>query len=373
VFSLHVDTARTWRGGQHQVLLTVLGLRALGHRAALVAHPDGELRKRAAEGHDLFLLAPGHEMDLKAAWQLARLIRRLSPDIVHAHDPHAVAMAAQGIAFLPANPRPPLVAARRVDFRIRRHAFSKWKYRQVSCFICASALVRQVLVAGGLPPDRLVVVHEGIDIDHVQAVPSVDARAEFWLPRDAPVIGNVGALVPHKGQKYLVEAAPLVRREVPDARFVILGDGELAGSLARQIHDLKLEKHVILGGFRPDVLSLMKSFDLFAMPSVTEGLGTAILDAMACGLAVAASRTGGIPEVVVHGETGLLVPPEDPAALARAIVALLSDERLRAMLGQRGRERVRSGFGADRMVRETLTVYERVARPAAAATSAPPS
>ena len=88
MFSLHIDTARTWRGGQNQVLVTVMGLRSLGHRTMLVAHPEGQLRERAQEGLDLFPLVPRTEMDLSAAWRLARVIKRLSPDVVHAHDSH---------------------------------------------------------------------------------------------------------------------------------------------------------------------------------------------------------------------------------------------------------------------------------------------
>src|SRR6476660_5679498 len=103
MFSLHVDTARTWRGGQNQVLLTVNGLREIGERAALVAHPNGELRRRAAEGLDLIPLAPRTEMDLSAGWRLSRVIRRLAPDVVHAHDPHAVAMASLGLSIATAS------------------------------------------------------------------------------------------------------------------------------------------------------------------------------------------------------------------------------------------------------------------------------
>src|SRR5262245_66110718 len=120
MFSLHVDTARTWRGGQNQVLLTVNGLRAIGQRATLVAHPDGELRRRVAEGLDLIPLAPRSEMDLSAAWKFSRLVKRLEPDVIHAHDPHGVAMAALALSLggQPAGP-PALVASRRVDFQLK--------------------------------------------------------------------------------------------------------------------------------------------------------------------------------------------------------------------------------------------------------------
>lgn len=362
MFSLHIDTARTWRGGQNQVLVTVLGLRALGHRTVLVAHPDGVLRRRAAEGLELVPLASRAEMDLRAAWRLSRVLTQLRPEIVHAHDSHAVAMGAVALSMMTARRKPPLVAARRVDFHLRGNAFSRWKYRQVDCFICVSEAIRSMLTADGVPPARAVTVNEGIDLGRVDAAPPADLHEELWLPHDAPIVGNVAALVPHKGQKHLVDAAAIVVQHVPDARFVIAGEGELRGPLERQIRELNLQKHVFLLGFRPDVLSLHKAFDVFVMSSVTEGLGTSLLDAMACGKPIVATTAGGIPEVVEDGGSGLLVPPRDRLALADALTAMLSDSGLRERLGRRGLQIARERFSAERMVQDTLRVYRQVAR-----------
>lgn len=361
MFSLHIDTARTWRGGQNQVLVTVLGLRALGHRTMLVAHPDGVLRERAREGLDLLPLAPRGELDLGAAWRLSRALRRLRPDIVHAHDSHGVAMAATALSMSTAAPKPPLVAARRVDFHLRGNALSRWKYRQVDCFICVSEAIRAMIIADGVPPARVVTVNEGIDLAHVDAAPVAALHEELWLPHHAPIVGNVAALVPHKGQRYLIDAAAAVIRAVPDARFVIAGEGELRQALERQIRELGLHKHVHLLGFRPDVLSLHKAFDVFVLSSVTEGLGTSLLDAMACGKPIAATTAGGIPEVVEHGITGLLVPPRDAATLAETLISLLQDPALRARLGVNGRRAALQRFSSERMVQDTLRVYQRVA------------
>ncbi len=356
MFSLHLDTARSWRGGQNQVLLTVRGLRAIGHRAALVAHPDGELRRRA-EGVDLIPLAPRSEVDLTAAWKLSRVLRRLRPDVLHAHDPHAVAMAATAVSIGTIKPAPPLVAARRVDFHLKANAFSRWKYRQVDCFVAASEAIRRMLVADGVPDARTTTVHEGIDVAHVEAVPAVNVHEAFFLPHGAPVVGNVAALVPHKGQRYLVDAAHLVVQHVPDARFVILGEGELRDHLEHQVREHRLEKHVLLPGFRADVIGCIKAFDLFVMSSVTEGLGTSLLDAMACRRAIVATTAGGIPEVVDDGVTGLLVPPRDAKALADAIVALLRDPARRESMGAAGLARARARFTVERMVEATAAVY----------------
>lgn len=357
MFSLHIDTQRTWRGGQRQVLLTVLGLRERGHRTVLVAHPDGELAARASEGHDLIRLAPRAEVDLHAAWKLSRILRDLRPDIVHAHDPHAVAVAALALSFMTSGKCPGLLASRRVAFHLKANAFSKWKYHQVDCFVAASNAIHHMLEGDGIDPDRIVTVYEGIDVHRLQAEPAANIHAELWLPTHAPIVGAVAALTQEKGHKYLIDAAAAVVREVPDARFVILGEGDLRPALERQIKELHLEKHVFLPGFRADVLSFIKSFDVFVMSSLFEGLGTSLLDAMALTKAIVASDTGGIPEVVAHGETGLLVAPRDSRELANAIATLLKDAPMRERMGKAGLARVNRIFTVDEMVEKTLRVY----------------
>ncbi len=358
--TLHIDTARTWRGGQNQCLLTVKGLRAVGHDTVLVAHPQGELLRRAPQDEWLVPLAPRLEVDFHAAWKLARLVRTLRPRVLHAHDPHGVALAALALAFRQPTPAPVLVASRRVDFRLRTNAFSRYKHRQVARFICASEAIRQLLLRDGFERERVVTVHEGIDLEHVAAAPPVSLHETFWLPQGAPVILNVAALVPHKGQRYLVDAMAQVVRAVPEARLVILGEGELRPSLERQVAELGLERHVLLPGFRRDVLSLMKTCDVFVLSSVMEGLGTSLLDAMACARPIVGTNAGGIPEVVVDGETGHVVPPRDADALAEALIDLLRDDERARRFAAAGFERVRKRFSVERMVAETLAVYESI-------------
>jgi glycosyltransferase involved in cell wall biosynthesis len=307
MFSIHIDTARTWRGGQSQVKYTVLGLRELGHRAALVAHPEGELLRRMSEGLDLVPLAPRSEVDLAAAWRLSRVIRQWRPQVIHAHDPHATAMAALALAIAAPAPRPPLVASRRIEFRIARNSFSRWKYSQVDGF--------------------LAIIHEGVDVDRIAATPARSVHAELFLPTRSPVVGTIGALVPQKAQHTLVEAAALVVRRVPDVRVVILGDGELRGALEEQIRHLHLERHVFLAGFRPDAIELLKDFDVFALSSVHEGMCTSLVDAMAA---------------------------------SKPAVATVKDEPLRRRMGEAGLERARRLFTVARMVRETADAYEQL-------------
>ena len=354
-------------------MYTIMGLRARGDRAFLVAHPEGELLRRMSEGLDLLPLAPSHEVDLAAAWRLSRVVRQLRPDVIHAHDPHAVAMAATALAITSPAPRPVLVAARRVEFRIARNSFSRWKYGQVDCFIANSGAIRDRLVADGIPKHKTTVVNEGVDVDRMARMQPANVHAEFYLPTHAPIVGNVAALVPHKGQHHLVEAAAIVVREIPDVRFVIVGDGELRTSLEEQIRHKHLERHVFLAGFRVDALELTKGFDLFAMSSVSEGMCTALVDAMAASKAAVATTVGGIPEVMVDGETGYLVPPRDHEAMAERIVTLLNDPVRRARMGEAAFARARDHFTVERMVEGTAAVYERLAGRARARGTANPS
>ena len=362
ITSVHIDTAKTWRGGQNQVLQLVTGLESLGHPTWLVAHARGELKRRAQEGLRFVGLTPVSEFDMQAAWQLGRILRDAKPDVIHAHDPMGVALAAMALQMYrpAAGSRPPLVvASRRVDFHLKRHAFSKWKYRHIDVFIAASAVIARILEHDGIAADRIEIVHDGVNLGLIDKQPIVDAHAEFWLPHGAPIVGNVAALAPHKGQKHLVAAARQVIQEVPDARFLIVGEGELQETLERQIRHLGLERHVILTGFRTDALGLIKSFDVFAMSSVTEGLGSAVLEAMAARRAVVATRAGGLPEVIEDGVTGRLVPPHDEAAMASALVDLLGDPARRAAMAAAGRARVEAAFSIERMVEKTIAVYRQ--------------
>jgi glycosyltransferase involved in cell wall biosynthesis len=252
-----------------------------------------------------------------------------------------------------------VVASRRVDFHLKHHAFSRWKYRHVDVFICASRTIAHILEQDGIATGRIEVVHDGVNISAIDKQPTVDAHATFWLPHGALLVGNVAALAPHKGQRYLIDAMHLVVRDLPDARLVILGEGELHDALNDQIANLGLERHVTLAGFRPDALGLMRSLDLFVMSSITEGLGSAILEAMACERPVVGTRAGGIPELITDDETGLLVPPQDEAALAEAMLRLLGDAELARRVAAAGRARVVAEFSIDHLVERTLDAYRR--------------
>jgi glycosyltransferase involved in cell wall biosynthesis len=348
---LHVDSAAGWRGGQNQVLLSAMGMTARGHEVALACRAGGVLEGRAqSAGVDVFAFPFRGDWSPSAALGLARLARGFQPDVVHAHDPHALAAAMVAGA--------PRVASRRVDFAVKGRA-SRWKYARCERVVAVSEAVAAVLHRDGIAPDRVRVVYEGVP----DRRPDPGGRAileSLGVPMTSPVVGTVAALTDHKDHATLLSAAAGVAARVPAARFVIVGDGERKAALVAQAGELGLQDRVVFAGFRTDLDRLVPAFDVFCLSSKMEGLGTSLLDAMCFGRPVVATDAGGIPEAVEDGVTGRVVPVQDPAALAAALVAVLTDPSLRARLGAAGRQRFESRFSADRMVDSTLAVYDEL-------------
>jgi glycosyltransferase involved in cell wall biosynthesis len=363
---LHVNTERTWRGGEQQVLYLLRGLRAAGLEQELLCQPEGVLAARAREqGVEVWLRRMRGEVDLPAALAIARRIRERRFDVVHMHTSHAHTLGVLG-AMLAGRPRPRTVISRRVDFSIHRRPlldFSRQKYTWgVDRILCVSETIRRVLLADGLPAPLLGVVHSGIDLSRFQDVPdrAHDYRREFGVPRDGSLVLNVAHCADHKGQRYLVAAAPAVLARHPGARLVIAGDGEVLGDLKAQAAELGVADHVLFPGFRTDVPALLRAADVFCFPSHFEGLGTSVLDALAMRRPVVSTTAGGIPEMIESGVHGLLVPPRDPGALAAALSWMLEHPQEAAAMGAEGRRRVEREFTCERTAQRTLEEYRRL-------------
>jgi len=354
---LHVDTAATWRGGQNQVLLTAQGMAARGAGTTVACRAGGELETRArAAGAAVRAIPFRGDLWPPAILALARLLRRERPGALLLHDPHAVSA---GLVASRLAGRLPLVAVRRVDFPLRG-AVSRAKYAACDRVIVVSRAIGSVVERGGVPPERLRLVYEGVP-DRVPAPGGQEALAQLGVPAGVPVVGNVAALTGHKDQATLVEAMALARHRIPEARLVIVGEGELRQALEAQVRERGLADRVAFAGFRRDLDRLLPAFSVFCLSSRLEGLGTSLLDAMAFGLPVVATAAGGIPEAVVNGVTGRVVPPRDPAALAGALVEALADDPRRRAWGAAGRRRFLERFTADHMVNETLRVLAELA------------
>lgn len=353
---LHVDTERGWRGGERQALWLARELAHRGHGSIVAARSNEPLAGRAAEaGLTVIACNPFTEFDPRAAWQLRRAIRAHRIDIVHAHTAHAVAVA--GLATLATSV--PLVVARRVDFRLRTNAGTRWKYGRAAVIVAISQAVARVLTMSGIAADRIVVVPDGVDV-HRDVTPATDETlASLGVVGRGPLVVQVAQLVGHKDPLNFVRAMQRVLELVPNVHGLLVGDGPLRADVEREISALGLAPSVHVAGYRNDADALLAAADVACLSSREEGMGSVLLDALAFGKPIAATRAGGIPEVIVNGESGLLADAENPDALGDAIVRLIRDEGLRARVSGNAMARA-SEFSVERMTDRTMAVYESV-------------
>jgi len=357
---LHLDTERTWRGGEAQLLHLAEGLARRGHFCIVAGQPGSPLLARAAQkGLKTEPVAMSSEWSLSAVRLLSRILKRERIQVIHMHTSHACTLGgwAARLAGVPVR-----IISRRVDFSVRSNPFRRLKYQWgVDRIVAISEGVRAVLIGDGLDPARIEVIRSGIDPRPFDpAYPSVEARREFGIAEKSPVVGCVAHFADHKGHRYLVEAAARVAAAVPDIRFLLVGDGELRPQIELQIKELKLERQIILTGFRNDIPRLLAAMDIVVLSSHLEGLGTSLLDAMAMARPVVATRVGGIPEMVEDGLTGRLVPPRDPAALADALIELIRRPDEQKRMGEAGRARMLEKFSAEAMVSATEALYLKI-------------
>lgn len=361
---VHIDTEKGWRGGENQLFLLARGLADRGHENLVVAQPDSALAQRARDaGLEVAEIAMGGEWDLIARRRLRAAVRRFNAHLVHAHTAHAHALGLGAVAR-PGLP-PFLVVSRRVDFPVGKTFFSRRKYlAPCARFIAISNGVALALADGGVAADRIRIVHSGVDPHRFSATATGERfRAEMGWGPDCFVVGNVAALVDHKGHVFLLEAARRVLDQAPHARFCVAGQGELRAELERRRDELDLGDRFRFLGQRDDIEECLKGFDLFALSSRLEGLCTSVIDAMWVGAPVVATRTGGVPDLVRHEATGLLVAPCDGAALAEAITRMINAPALRRRLAEQARMEVIERFTADRMVEGILDAYHAILAP----------
>ena len=343
---LHLDSGREWRGGQRQVYLLARGQREQGHEPLVIAAPDAPLiRRLRSAGIAVAAVRMRGDWDLAAARRVRAVLRTWNADVVHAHDARAHAIA---LAALIGRRALPLVVTRRVPFVPR----GRLKYgRRVARFIAISSAVRDALVSGGVDASRIELVYSGVPRPHV--VQPRDWRAECRWPADSVVCGIVGAMTAEKG----VATLAAIGDHLPDAtrsttRLVLLG-GRAAGS--QPIGGIDAFR----AGFVDEIHAAMAGLDILLHPSSAEGLGTAVIDAMAIGIPPIAFRVGGLPELIENERSGILVPAGDIGAFAAALDRLVRDADFRRALAAAGPERA-AEFSVDRMVRGTQSVYDAV-------------
>ena len=228
-------------------------------------------------------------------------------------------------------------------------------------FIAVSQGLKDRLVAGGIPAKNITVIYNGILLDELRPAGAAGAALkEKYAGGGAPLVGIVARLHEVKGHRYFIEAAREILRQRPATRFLIIGDGPHRPVLEKLAGSMGLSDRVVFTGFVEDVYSLMAGLDLLVISSLWEGFGLTAIEAMVLGTPVVATEVGGLPEVVQHGETGLLAPPANAAALAKSIVWMLDHPREAREMAAKGGDMVRRKFTAGEMARRTVDLYRKV-------------
>ena len=368
----HLDGEPGLRGGERQLLYLAAAMRARGRRNVVYCRAgqelEGEARRLGFEVRTLPFLGEG---DLFSGVKLAADARRENA-VLHAHTAHAAgACAFASLAGVP------FVAHRRVDFPVGALARAL-KYEFAAKTVAVSEAIAKILRDGGLSKERIAVVPDGLPVDAEESSwcgveperfkpPTTEQRmdyrrmlaAELRIDPAMAWVGNLAALVAHKDHDTLLAAALIILLKRPGTRFLVAGRGPEESRLKQRARRIGLEGKVLFVGHRPDPLPLLKALDVYVQSSWGEGMGSVLIEAAACGVPRAATTAGGIPEVVVDGETGLLVLPRNPQALADALIKLLDDGALARRLAAEGLKRL-PRFGLKRMAADMEKIYDAV-------------
>ncbi len=356
---LHTESSLGWGGQENRTFNEALALRARGHDIAFAVAPGAVLGERAAEaGFPVHTVAFGRGLSVSSLLALRRLVRRERPAIINSHSGRDTLLALAAARTLRKRPR--LVRTRHLILPPTHLATYTWLPDHV---VTVSQAVRQDLIARGVPAQRISAVPTGVDLhrfDPGRVQPRL--RQELGLPSDSVLVGTVAILRNKKGHRDLLAAAPLVLAEAPQVHFVIAGNGPQEAKLRALIAERGLDARVHLLGLRRDVPELLAALDLFVLPTHQEALGTAFLEAQAMGVPVIGTRVGGVPETIAEGQTGLLVPPHEPVALAQAMLELITQPARRQRMAAAARAWVTGRFSIEAMAEGMLRVYEKLLR-----------
>ena len=368
----HIDDGRDLRGGQRQLLYLVKELNKLGHINHIVCRKGSPLEATATrKGFSTTTLPYFFEWDPISAFMLNGRIKALAasggsgkPPVLHAHTSHAAA-----VSYLASfRMRCIRIAHRRVDFVPSPGLSATFKYERAHRVIAISRPVKEIMLSLGIPESRISVVNSTVDLDETpwknggfeayRLAARHSIARKFGIPPEAPWVGSLIALVPHKDPENFARAAALVADKHPEARFILAGEGGLAADVRRLVRILNIEDRFHLLGYYENPYELLSAFDIFVLPSSEEGMGSVLIEAMNSSLPIVATTAGGITDVIEDRANGLLVAVKDPSALAAAQIELLEDTPLRHRIAEEGHRR-RLDFSSPKMAELTLRVYEQ--------------
>lgn len=365
---VHIIKAVQAAGAERHLLTLLSGLRGreqrdMDARLILLVEPGNDMQAYVDEvekrGIPVERLVIQRDLDPSLYTRFSARLRDLKPDVVHTHLLHA---DLYGILMARRLSVPVIISSRHNDNAFRRRTpikqVNQFLWRMADAGIAISdSIARFTVEVEGAPKNKIHRIYYGLEAQ--KPLDRNTARAailrELGLPDDAALIGMVCRLTEQKGITYALQAFAKLKDEFPHAHLLIAGDGPLRSALEREAAPLKNRVHFL--GWRDDTASLMAALDIFLAPSLWEGFGLVFLEAMAQAVPILATNVSAIPEIIVDGETGLLVPPRDVGALAEALRKLLSDKPLRQYMGLQGQDRLETYFSAAKMVDETAALY----------------
>jgi glycosyltransferase involved in cell wall biosynthesis len=358
---LHVSTATSWRGGEQQIAYLLQEI-SLAGREQVVCCPNGSplsdyCKKTGIHHHDFHSRGI---LDLSLAKKLRFICRDEKVTVIHAHDSHAHSAAVLSSSVF--GNKTPVVLSRRVDFPVSQNLFSKWKYNHsiIKKILCVSEKIREITGRDIGDKNKLIVIYDGIDLSKFNPGKRKFLLLHEWgLSKEVQLVGNASALAGHKDYFTFVDTAEIVMQKKPDVRFAIIGQGPDQKSIEEYIERKNLRDKIFFAGFRDNIAELLPELDVFLMTSITEGLGSILLDAFASGVPVVATCAGGIPEIVSDGQTGLLAPVKDAAKLAQQVCLLLEDASARTKMKDKAMQFVQN-FSHRKMALLTMEVYDAV-------------
>lgn len=361
--TLHIETGRNWLGGPAQVLYLMRGLAARGHDTLLVSPPESDLARRARDaGLPVHAIRFAGDVDPRLFVGCVSTIRSFHPDIVHLHSRRGADTQGAKAARLLGKP---VILSRRVDYPLRDSPAVRRRYlRDYDHVIAISEAIRQVVIQGGIPPDRVTTVHSAVDVTQFHPDPeaAAAARAELGVAANAPLFGIVAHMIKRKGHDMLWDAVARLSPDAQEMRVAVFGKGEEEERLRARARELGIERHLVWAGFREDLPAVLPAIDCLVHPARLEGLGVAILQALACAKPVIACPVGGIPEAVRPPLNGWLIPVDGNAALAAAMREAMANPEAAATKGAAGRALMEQEFSVDAMVEGNLAVYREVLR-----------
>ena len=369
---VHVIKVKGIAGAENHLLILLEALRARGVDAQfLYLHPpqntvDAFWQAAEARGIPVQRMPIARNTDPLLFPRLRSALAALEPDVVNTHLLHADLYGIPAAQSLRVNGRRPrIVSGKHNDdaFRLKadQKTINRQLWRMTDAGVAISEAVRRFSIeVEGARPDQVRTIYYGYQPPKAEPGLRAAVRTELGLSPDEIVVGVTCRLIEQKGLPYGLQAFASATADIPNARLVITGDGELRGALETQAAELGIDSRTRFIGWRPDAARVMAAYDLFLMPSLWEGFGLVLLEAMAQALPVVGSRVSAIPEVVVDGETGLLAEPRDAETLAAHLRRLLLDAPLRKHMGLLGQERLETAFSVPRMTDETVALYEEL-------------